>query len=44
MGGGVDPDDLAVWLDDARMAAFYGEAAQVTADAAGRGTRPAGWA
>ena len=32
--GGVDPEDLAVWLDDARLAAFYAEAAQVTADAA----------
>jgi hypothetical protein len=31
---GVDPEDLAVWLDDARMAALYAEAAQVTADAA----------
>src|SRR5579863_9632863 len=32
--GDVDPADLALWLDDARMAAFYAEAAQVTADAA----------
>ena len=31
---GVDPEDLAVWLDDAQMAALYAEAAQVTADAA----------
>src|ERR1700683_1950729 len=30
---GVDPQDLAVWLDDAQMAALYAEAAQVTADA-----------
>ncbi len=32
--GGVDPEDLAVWLDDAQLAALYAEAAQVTADAA----------
>jgi len=31
---GVDPEDLAVWLDDAQMAALYAEAAQVTTDAA----------
>src|SRR5579859_2383492 len=31
---GIDPADLEMWLDDARMAAFYAEAAQVTADAA----------
>jgi len=31
--GDVDPADLEMWLDDARMAAFYAEAAQVTADA-----------
>ena len=33
-GPGLDPEDLAMWLDDGRMAAFYAEAAQVTADAA----------
>ena len=32
-GSDLDPDDLALWLDDGRMAAFYAEAAQVTADA-----------
>ncbi len=32
-GSGLDPDDLAVWLDDTRLAAVYAEAAQVTADA-----------
>jgi hypothetical protein len=31
---GVDLEDLETWLDDGRMAALYGEAAQVTADAA----------
>src|ERR1700683_3910067 len=31
---GVDPEDLETWLDDGRMAALYGEAAQVTANAA----------
>jgi hypothetical protein len=31
---GAGPEDLDVWLDDGRMAALYGEAAQVTADAA----------
>ena len=31
---GVDPEDLAVWLDDGRMAALCAEAAQVTANAA----------
>jgi len=30
---GVDPEDLDIWLDDARMDALYREAAQVTADA-----------
>ncbi len=33
-GSGLDPEDLAVWLDDTRMAAVYAEAGQVTADAA----------
>ena len=42
-GPGLDPDDLALWLDDGRMAAFYAEAAQVTADAARARERPAGW-
>ena len=32
-GSDLDPDDLALWLDDGRMAAFCAEAAQVTADA-----------
>jgi Domain of unknown function (DUF222) len=32
--GWVDPEDLDVWLDDTRMAALHGEAAQVTANAA----------
>ena len=32
-GSDLDPEDLALWLDDGRMAAFYAEAAQVTADA-----------
>jgi hypothetical protein len=31
---GVDPEDLALWLDEGRLAAVYAEAAQVTADAA----------
>ncbi len=33
-GSGLDPEDLAVWLDDTRLAVVYAEAAQVTADAA----------
>ena len=32
-GSSLDPEDLALWLDDTRLAAFYAEAAQVTADA-----------
>jgi hypothetical protein len=32
--GWVDPEDLDVWLDDTRMAALHGQAAQVTVDAA----------
>ena len=33
-GSGLDPEDLALWLDEGRLAAVYAEAAQVTADAA----------